>query len=323
MKETNAKWGSAVKGIGLDIVDFFDQGIESYMPGINEILHVKNTDALQTSYSDFTDYTGFGYTNEGDNAPEQSRYKGFDSKFVVDDYSGVVYVTQNSIDDNNFSQALDAVKAQARNSMRFRDQLGYQLFNAGFDTNAVEKNGFKLNWFGDDKPQFSVQHPSSVPGGSTQSNASGSGIVLSEDNIEVAEIAMEDQNQDNGEMLDFSGTKAILVPHNLRRTAKIINETESKVGTDYNDINIYNGLHKLIISKYFGTGNGGSATAWYYMDDNSHMLNYIVRQDESMGHTFIERNKTHEYVISGRGTAASMGWKATWASKGDAAAYTA
>ena len=323
--EQTGKWGSLIKGVGLEMADAVDQGMNSYNPGVLEILHTESTDAAQVNFTDFTDYTGFGYRKEGENSNEQTRYKGFDSKYIVDNMSGGVSVTVESIRRNEIADALKAGMHQGRDAMRFRQKLGFQLLVAGFDNNNREKNGFKLNWFNDGKAQFSVAHPSVVPGGSSQSNASSAGITLSsEDNIEIAELALENQTQDNGALLDMAGENTILAPIELRRTARILLESERNVGTDFNDINIYaDGSIRLITSKYLGDKNGGTATNWFMVDSMSHGLHFIEQGGVEMEEDYDASNRTYEYLIHSYGTAASKGWKASWGSKGDGAAYSA
>lgn len=321
--EMRAKWGDLIKGVGLEISEAVYQGAHTYMPGVLSVLHTEGTDAAQVNYTDYTDYTPVQYRDEADNAAEQTRYKGFDGKYIVDSIAGSVLLTDESLADNQIGATLEAARFQGKSMQIFVDKLGYQLFNQGFDNNNNFKAGFKLNWFGDAKPQFSVAHPSAVPGGSTQSNASSTGIVVSEDNVEVAELALDDQRDDLGELLDFTGTKMILASNDLRRTLKIITQSTQKVGSDYNDVNIYSdGTIKFMTSKYLGLGNAGSKTAWYFIDSDAHRLFHIDREGILMNSDYNGRNRVTEYNIHRRCTAASKGWKATWASKGNATSYS-
>ena len=322
--EMRAKWGNLVKGVGLEISEAVYQGADTYMPGVLSVLHTENTDAAQVNYTDFTDFTPVGYRDEADNAIEQTRYKGFDSKYIVDSVSGTVLLTQESINDNQLGDALNAAKFQGKSMQIFVDKAGYQLFNQGFDTNATDKGGYKLNWFADTKPQFSVAHPSAVPGGSTQSNASATGIAVTEDNVEVAELALEAQKDDLGEMLDFTGNKMILASNELRRKLKIITESTQKTNSDYNDVNIYaDGTISFMTTKYLGAGNKGSATQWFFIDTDSHKLYHVDREGITMDTDYNGRNRTYEYTIHRRFATVSKGWKATWGSKGGGANYTA
>lgn len=324
--EQTGKWGSLIKGVGLEMTDAVDQGANSYNPGIFSFIHKESTDAAQVNYTEFTDYTGFGYRTEGENAAKQERYKGFDSKYVVDNWSGQVDVTVESIRRNTIGDALNSGQMRGRDAMRFKDKLGYQLLNAGFDNNNTEKNGFKLNWFGDAKPQFSVQHPSAVPGGSTQSNASATNLALTdEDDLEVAMLALEYQTQDNGALLDLAGSLVIAIPLELERKARIMTESSQKTGTDYNDVNIYSdGTFGIMSSKYLSTNNGGSATAWFMLDSVSHGLHYIEQGGLEIEEDYDSKNRLYSYLIHGYGTVASKGWKGSWASKGTGSgSYTA
>lgn len=331
MIETSGKWGALMKDVGVQITDLFDQGFTSYMPGILSILHYETSDKMQEHYTDVTDFTGFGLREEADNANQMSRFKGFDSSWEVSPTSGFVTITYESMYSNAFKAELAVAEKAGRAAARYRDQLGYLLLTKGFDNNnrnhsvgtGVSAKGFVVNWFNDGKPQFSVSHPSAVPGGSSQSNASSSGITLSEDNLEVAELAIEFQTQDNGELLDHSGSLLIAVPTNLRREARIILETEREVGSEYNDINIYEGgVFDLYSSKYLGSKNGGLDTNWFAIDKNYHKLFFIDQESAAIEDEYNMRNRTFNYAIHTTQAVASKNWKYTWASKGNAGSYS-
>lgn len=326
MPELSQKWGSMIGGVGLQLTEAFDQGAQSYMPGVLDILHTYSvTGKRQEHYTDVTDFTGYGYREEGDSANTAVRYKGFDSSLEFDSTSATISMTQESIDDNEFSPSLDQAILAGRMAERWKDRIGYQVLVQGFDNNNRTKNGFNINWFNDGKAQFSVAHPSSVPGGSTQSNASATGIIPSEDNLEVVWLALENQEQDNGELLDLSGNLSILAPIELQRDLQIILETDRQVGSDYNDINVWeaNGTFGLKTSKYMGAKNGGTATNWFAVDNEFHKLYYVEREGVVAEYEYDSKTRMHSYIYHSRSAVASKNWKRTWGSKGGAQAYSA
>lgn len=329
MLQTSAKWGSLIKGVGLQMMSASNQGADSYVPGIFGILKRETASGKVVNYTDFTDYTGSAKREEGENAPEAKRSKGFDSKYTVHSYANTVKLTHESIKDNTIGDALIAMKDQAIDMQRLKDKAGLQLFNQGFDNNNAQKGtgtGYlDLNWFGDDKAQFSVAHPSVEIGGSSQSNASATGVVLNGANYKIGELALQFQTQDNGELLTMGGRRQMLVPRELRDTAQVLAETDKLVGSDFNDINVYKGDFDIVSSKYLSLlgGIGGSDTAWYLLDNMAHKMTFVDYEPMTVIHDTIGKARTEAFTIHERWTVASKGWKGTWGTKGDGAGYAA
>ena len=205
------------------------------------------------------------------------------------------------------------------------------MLSQGFDNNNSFKGtgtaaDIRLNWFGDGQPQFSTVHASAEIGGSTQSNASSTGIAFTEDNYEVADLALQYQRQDNGELLTMGGMRKLCVSADLEREAKIVAMSDKKVGTDFNDVNVYSGgVFDVVASKYLGSRGqiGGADNAWFLLDDMSHKLMFVEREAMTIERDDIGKNRTTQYTIHGRWTVASKGWKGTFGSKGDGQAYSA
>jgi len=120
------------------------------------------------------------------------------------------------------------------------DKSGVQLLNGGFSTTR-DVNGYRVTWYNDSKAQFSTAHPTVVPNGSTQSNASSTGITLGHDNFETARIALDLQQTDNGDPMAMTGQVKLVVPRNLYKTAKETINSELTPETANNAINVYRG----------------------------------------------------------------------------------
>jgi len=199
------------------------------------------------------------------------------------------------------------------------DQAASTLINA-FDTSYTS--------YTDTKPLCSVSH-TRADGGTAQSNASATGIVFSETNVEVGLLALESQLDDRGEMITVFGNR-LIIPPALRKQALIDLRSDGRSGTADNDVNVYKSMQsfygsiEILVWDRLGAANGGSDTAWYLEDTSVSKLMWqwakkpnVTKNDEIGFKQDVVYYKGMYY--------ASKGWRdyrGFWASKGDTAAYS-
>ncbi len=319
--ETRAKWTDLIPDTGLKISEVFDQGDKLYSPGVASVLHTSTGQGAQMNY---TAKTGFGKLRkfaDGDSVPFISRDKSYTTKVAYNNYGGAVEVTKNQMEDRDFSAELDEMKDMSRSANYSVDQSSMQLFNGGFAT-TVTVNGWDMTWYGDAKPLFSTVHPTTTSGGSTQSNASSTGIKLGHDNYHTGRLALELQQEDNGLALAFTGKPTLIVPLALEKTAKETIDSDLIPESANNAINVFRGSTDVVTSKFLDSANGGSNTAWFLVIPSDHHLYYETRQEKRLETDVNILNKVMTFTVDARWANYAREWKATWASKGDLASYS-
>lgn len=322
MIETRAKWTDLIPDTGLKIAEVVDQGDMLYTPGIFNLLNTKT--APKAAQQNYTGKTGFGKLKkfaDGDDIPEMSRDKTYTTSVVYNNYGGSIVVTKLQIEDRDFSAELDEMKDLSRSYNQSIDESSLQLFNGGFAT-TVTVNGYDMTWYGDAKPQFSTVHPTPVAGGSTQSNASATGIKLTHDNLETGRLALTLQQTDNGRPLTLTSQPTLVTPINLEKTATIDINSVLTPETTNNALNFFKGSMNLVTSAFLDTANGGSNTAWFLINTQRHQLYYETRQERRLEQDVNILNKVVTFTIDARWANYSREWKGTWASKGDLATYS-
>jgi len=318
--ETRGTWTDLIKGVGLQIAEVFDQGQEEYISGIGSVLNVTSGDVAQKN---FTGKTGIGRISkfdDGDDLPGGRRYKTYTTSVVYNNYGKFVDVTKNQIEDRDFSSQLDEMKDLSIGANFSQDEAGTQIFNGGFAT-TVLVNGYNVTPYGDGVPTFSTVHPTVVPGQSTQSNASSTGIVFGHDNLETANVALIQQRTDDGLAMALMGKPTIVVPPALLREARQETESELDPETANNSINVYKGAMDVVMSTFMATVNGGSDTAWFVVVPGRHRLMHDVRQAPRLEKDVNIKNKVATFTVDARWSDYVKDWRRTWGSKGDSAAY--
>ncbi len=204
-----------------------------------------------------------------------------------------------------------------------QDKSGVQLFNGGFATTR-DVNNYRMTFYGDGVPTFSTIHPTVVPGGSTQSNASSTSIPFNDDNLETGYVALIEQQTDDGLALSDFGKVTIALPPALRKEGLRITESQLNPDTANNAINVYtNGmLADMVVSTHFANANSGSDTAWFLTVVNRAKMFHIVRQEPRLEQDVNIKNKVVTFTVDARWANVVKDWRGTWGSQGDNSSYS-
>lgn len=145
-------------------------------------------------------------------------------------------VSQELLEDDQHNVIAQMPRALAKSVVYTTEYWGASVLNNAFSTSYTS--------YGDGKPLCSTLH-SRADGGTAQSNASSTGIVLSETNLETGRLAGEKALNDKGEIVNFK-MDTLVLPVDLRKTAQILTESSMRPGTANNDVNVYEGVFNVI-----------------------------------------------------------------------------
>lgn len=320
--ENRGNWTDLIAGVGLQISEVFDQGQEEYVPGIFALLTKGN--APQAAQKNLSGKTGAGKLvqfDDGDDIGSTKRYKTYLTKVVYNNYGQSIEVTKNTIEDRDFASELDEMKDLSIAANFSQDESGLQLLNGGFATTAKVR-GYTMNWYGDGVATFSTVHPSVVPGASTQSNASATGIKFGHDNLEVGKVALVEQATDDGLPIALMGRTTVSVPPALEREVLQEINTVLEPATANNTINVYKGNTDVVMSIHLATAFGGSDTAWFLSVPGRDKMYHEVRQEARLEQEVNIKNKVVTYTVDARWANYVKDFRRKWASKGDLATYS-
>jgi len=323
MIETRAKWGELIKGVGLEILEAMDQGTELYVPGISNLLMMESSQVGQKSFTGKVSENKITRKDEGDETNELNRFKTYVTSVDYTAYGAKVEITRENLMDRDFSSQLDEATDIGRASNFSQDEAGLQLFNGGFTTRKDSIKGYRYQYYNDTVPTFSVQHPTVVPGQSAQSNASATGITLTEANLETARLALRKQLTDAGGPLTMGGRETLVTPLALEKTATVITNSELLPGSPNNDMNFYSGMIGVTTSVLLDSVHGGSNTAWFLIVPGATRFVHDVREGMQPWTEVDEDKKTLVVGIYGRWANYTKDWRRAWGSLGDGQAYSA
>lgn len=216
-------------------------------------------------------------------------------------------VSQELKEDDQHNVISQMPRALAKSVVYTTEFWGASVFNNAFNTANTS--------YGDGKPLASTLH-TRADGGTAQSNASATGIVLSETNLETLRLQLEKALNDKGEIVNFKAD-TLLIPIDLRKTAQIITESTMRPGTANNDVNVYDGVFKVIPWRYLT-----STTAWFLLDKSNHLVDWIWRVRPEFKSDFSFDADAALYKVRVRFGFGWADWRGVVGSKGDAAAYS-
>jgi len=297
---------------------WFDE-FSQLAPKLDSVFNVSSMDG---AYEEHTSYAGLGEAeslSEGETYGEDAVLHTYNTTFTAQKYGKMMPVSYELLDDQ-YAKVAGQTKSAARATARTVEKLGAQVYNKAFNTSYTS--------FGDSKPLCSTDH-TRADGGSAQSNASSTSIVFSEANLETGVLAMRNQLDDRGNLLDVVPT-TILVPPALEKEVIIVTKSEKRSGTADNDANV-NGMAeytggrlRVIVWNYLGSAAGGSDTAWFLLGGQNELAwkwrkkPYIEKMSKATG----EKNDISYWKYGFRAISGWTNWRALWGSQGTAAAYS-
>jgi phage major head subunit gpT-like protein len=300
-----AKFGDLLE-VGLRKI--FDDNFKEYPEQYSKLFKVNSS--TKQSETDSA-VTGFGLMEEHTES-EPLKYEevlqGDDVTYTHKTFKKGFSVSKDLFEDDQYNIIKKKPAALARSARRTVEYYAANVFNNAFSTSYVG---------GDGKPLCSTLHKSTESDQAVQSNASATGITLTEDNLKTAILAMRGQKDDKGMKIQIMPTTLVVSPA-LEHTARIILDSQLRSGTANNDANTLKGALDIVVYDWLT-----STTAWYLIDKNQHELNFFWRvkpnfnQDESFD------TDAALYKARMRFSCGFSDWRGVWGSKGDGQAYAA
>lgn len=241
----------------------------------------------------------------------EDEIQGFDVTYThVEDALGTS-VSNQLWEDDQFNVIKRKPANLAKAKIRSQEQMMADVFNYSFTAGG---GGLSTFTSGDALALFSASH-TREDGGAVQSNYATTD--LNESSLETALLAVS-QTLDHKGQLYMSQADTLIVAPALEKEARILLDSQQRVGTANNDINPYQGKLKLVVWKFLASVAGGSDTAWFVMDSSLHQLNFFKRSDRGLeGPEWDFDTKTAKWSVDVRWSVGFSGWRGIYGSKGD------
>ncbi len=309
------QWAQALEP---NIDEWVHNGFSRHTDWSAQVLNVESNDG----FSRFQDSWGpklISKSGEGKSTSVASRTLGYETIAGNQIFKESMMVTEEYVNRGQYSEIQKEAEDLGKACIETINIFAAQPFIEGFSTSNL--------FYGDGKPLFSVGH--TQPDGSTAlSNASATGIAFTDNNLETGLIAIKQQKGGTGAKLAVGGNILLQVQEAQEKEAVIVTGSQRRSGSDFNDLNFYLGKVDTFVNPYIGTditdlnGTAGLDTSWFLLARGEHQitLSYEMRPRYT---TWDDKDKDAMYTkVKMSAWNGWKSWRATWASKGDGAAYS-
>lgn len=309
---------SLAKVVDPGVKKHFVDGYKVDAPMLEKIFKIDKQESQTDEFKNYTGINQFSAVGEGETYGEDSPIQSYGTNLTASKFGKVIPITYELTRWAKVKDIWNAANMLGKAAARKIHVDAASVFNNGFNTAYTS--------YGDAKPLFSTSH-TRADGGAAQSNASATGLVLSDDNLETGLLALEFQKDDRGELMDAMATQ-LVIPNDLRKTAAVILKSDLKSGSMDNDVNAYSlseyyGTVKMTVWKYLSGSAAGSSTAWFLLAPD-HKITWQwadkpqVFRDEATGFGQDVTKYKGRYIAS-KGW---LDWRYAWGSKGNGGAYS-
>lgn len=284
---------------------YFDR--YNQMPELaSQILHMEDMDRNTEDDSATSAFSLLQQTSELGALDYEDPTKMYRTTYTPLKYTKGFKVSVELLEDDQHGTIKKMPAALAKATRRTTEFWSASVLNNSFSTSYTS--------YGDGKPLNSTSH-TRADGGTAQSNADSSGRALSESNLETVRVQLDKLFDDKGQIIAFDHSK-LIVPVDLRKTAKVIVDSPMRSGTANNEINIYSDM-SLVVWRWLT-----SATAWFLQDTSEHLLNFRWRTRPEFKNDFNFDADAALYKTRIRFATGWSDYRGFGGSKGDGAAYS-
>lgn len=285
----------------------FDDAFKEMALVFPQLFHVNSSSKQDEKDSAVSGFGLFEDTNEGEQVNYEDPVQMYDVTYTHGKYTKGFKISEEMYEDDQYNVMNKKPAALGRSARRTSEYHAANVWNRAL--NATYTGG-------DAMPLCSIQHPRS-DGGTAQSNASATGIPLTEVNLETGRIAARQQLDDKGMRIQTM-PNTILVPVDLEKQANIMIRSSGRSGTADNDYNFYRGNFKVISWEYLTVNN----TVWFLIDSAQHQVNWFWRVKPEFKQDVAFDTGMAVYKSRTRFSNGWSDWRGIWGSLGDGATYS-
>lgn len=308
MAELRAAWADLLNS---NIRKIYGDELKQVKTQYQNIFRVENSSRDREIESSASGLSQFVQTGENQPVTYEDRNQGYDVTYTHQKWAKAISISKEMWDDDRFGVMRRGTQDLARSKMRTMDAIGADVFNFAFTAGGGGRSPFTA---GDGAALLSAAH-TRTDGGANQTNTTTAD--LSENAVENALVTMRATLDDKGELQGVD-PDTLVIPPALEKEARILFNSQLRVGTANNDTNPYQGRLNIVVWDRLGSAAGGSDTAWFVMDKSLARLIYFMRSNTGLqGPEYDFDNDVAKWKDSFRCLPGWSDWRGFYGSKGD------
>jgi phage major head subunit gpT-like protein len=225
---------------------------------------VKNSEKRFEKEQGMTGFSLATVKDEGDSVEFARLNQGYQKEYLHTTFGLGAIVTREMVEDDQYDYIRQIPRLLAEAMVRTEEVMATGVLNNGFDATVTGADG---------QPLFAAAHPNAGSSGGTQRNTPATPADLTQTSLEAAIIAVRDFRDDNGQRALFEPRKLVVSINDSFNAQKIL-QTEYKVGSSDNDVNIISMMNlELTITNYLTDPD-----AWFLITDVTNGLTFYRRR---------------------------------------------
>lgn len=256
MPQTSANWAELLEPTLHDNFEEFGAKLPDYVAELFTTL--KSRKAAEHSLGRGSIGMMQKWTETGNQVSYDTIAKGWQKDWTHVKYSNGLQIERELWDDDMY----DEIRSQV-------DDLAYSVYyTKQYHGASVFNNAFNSGVTGPDGAALCANSHTLVPGGNVTIDNYDT-LALNADNLETARNAMKAWTDDRGNKIPVN-PDLLLVPPGLRKTARVISESDGEPDVSDNNVNVWKGQLKVIEWEMLTDSN-----AWFLIDSRR-MKQYLI-----------------------------------------------
>lgn len=305
MAATRANFGDVLEPGFLEI---FNDAYKEPDRVYSQLFNVMNSEKQDERFSSVTGFGLLTVKSENATLDYDDPIQGYDRLLSHSTYAKGFKISKELWDDDQYNVMNEKPRQLGVAARRTEETVASNIFNRAFNSSYLG---------GDDQELVSTVHPRE-DGGTSQSNASSTGITFGETNYETGKLAMRSQLDGRGQIIEVMPS-VLLIPENLKKTADIVFKSNLRSGTADNDFNPYLNELKVIEWLYMNRND----THWFLIDkETARGLVFLWREKANFSQDEAWESDAALFKIRERFVTGFYQWRGIWGSQGDGASYS-
>ena len=274
----------------------------------SQVFSVRNSSKQDERFSSVTGFALLTVKTENASIDYDDPIQGYDRLLTHATYAKGFKISKELWDDDQYNIMNEKPRQLGVAARRTEETIAANVFNRAFNASYLG---------GDDQELCSTVHPRE-DAGTSQSNASSTGITFGEENYETLKLQMRGQLDGRGQIIEAMPSK-LLIPEDLKKTADIVFKSNLRSGTADNDFNPYQNELKVIEWLYMNRND----THWFLIDkDVARGLVYLIRERMEFSQDEAWESDAALFKVRERFTVGFYAWRGIFGSQGDGASYS-
>ena len=206
--------------------------------------------------------------DEADSVEFQRMTQGVQKEYQMVTFGSGASVTREMVEDDQYNIIQQIPRLMAQSLVYFEETIHHNVLNNALDATVTGADGQNL---------CTATHPYTGQATGTYSNRPATASDLSQTSLEQAITDIMDFRDGNGERINVKGKKLVVPRGEYFNATKILN-TQYKVGSADNDINVLSMLDmELVVTNYLTDPD-----AWFVITDVPNGLTGFLRREAEL-----------------------------------------